>query len=174
MLASTFWKLVVRDRADFLGRLPRALADTRAGYCVIGGVAVNAYVEPHITLDFDLAVAAGDLDAVERALSDSFDLDHKAHTTNVTSPESDLRVQITVDPRYAAFIDRAERRKVLGIEMRVAALEDVLQGKIWAATSEGRRPSKRQKDLFDIARLVEAYPELRERIQGEVLRNLPW
>jgi len=63
---------------------------------------------------------------------------------------------------------------MLGIEMRVASLEDVLQGKIWAAASEGRRPSKRQKDLFDIARLVEAFPELRERIPEDVLRKLPW
>ena len=44
--------------------------------------------------------------------------------------------------------------------MNVAALEDELQGKIWAYSYEQRRKSKRQKDLADILRLVEAYPEL--------------
>jgi hypothetical protein len=32
-----------------------------------------------------------------------------------------------------------------------------------------RRPSKRQKDLADIARLLEAYPALRENVPTEVL-----
>jgi hypothetical protein len=174
MLARTFWQLVVRDRADFLPRLLRALSDSRARYCVIGGVAVNAYVEPQITLDFDVAIAAGDLQAVEDTLAGSFDIERFPHTANVTSPESDLRVQITTDPRYAGFFERAEWRTVLGFEMRVASIEDVLQGKLWAAESEGRRLSKRQKDLFDIARLLEAHPELRTRVPEETLAKLPF
>jgi hypothetical protein len=173
MLARTFWQLVVRDRADFLPRLLGALYDSRARYCVIGGVAVNAYAEPHITLDFDLVMAAEDLPALERALAGDFDLEHFPHTTNVTSPESGLRVQISTDPRYAGAIERAGRRTVLGFEMRVAALRDVLQGKIWAAESPGRRPLKRQKDLFDIARLLEAHPELRELVPADILAQLP-
>jgi hypothetical protein len=173
MLARTFWKLVVRDRADVLTGLLRTLADCRARYCVIGGVAVNAYAEPHITLDFDLVIAADDLETVERQLAASFELARSAHWTNVTSSESDLRVQITADARYQPFLDCAEVRPVLGIDMRVASLPDVLQGKIWAATSEGRRPLKRQKDLFDIARLLEAHPELRAGVPDDVLARLP-
>jgi hypothetical protein len=173
MLVRTFWQLVVRDRADFLPGLLRALSDSRARYCVIGGVAVNAYAEPHITLDFDLVMAADDLPALERALAGDFDVERFAHTTNVTSPESGLRVQISTDARYAGAIERAGRRTVLGFEMRVAALPDVLQGKIWAAESPGRRPLKRQKDLFDVARLLEAHPELRELVPAEILRKLP-
>jgi hypothetical protein len=44
--------------------------------------------------------------------------------------------------------------------MRVAALEDVLRGKVWACTDETQRKSKRQKDLADILRILEAFPEL--------------
>src|SRR5918994_4440590 len=51
-------------------------------------------------------------------------------------------------------------RDVLGVQLPVASVEDVLQGKIWAVLDPGRRPSKRQKDLADIARLLEAYPQL--------------
>lgn len=43
--------------------------------------------------------------------------------------------------------------------MRVASLSDVLQGKIWAYSDPQRRGSKRQRDLADIARIVEAYPD---------------
>jgi hypothetical protein len=35
-----------------------------------------------------------------------------------------------------------------------------------------RRPSKRQKDLADIARLIESYPYLRQRIPTELLARL--
>jgi hypothetical protein len=35
-----------------------------------------------------------------------------------------------------------------------------------------RRPSERQKDLADIARLLEAFPELRERVPQDVLSRL--
>jgi len=47
-----------------------------------------------------------------------------------------------------------------------------LQGKIWAFMDEQRRRSKRQKDLADIMRLVEAYPELKGRIPSSVKREL--
>jgi hypothetical protein len=61
---------------------------------------------------------------------------------------------------------------VLGIQLPVARLEDLLDGKVWAAMDPGHRPSKRQKDLADIARLLEAYPALRERVPAEILARL--
>ena len=54
--------------------------------------------------------------------------------------------------------------------MKVASLEDVLQSKIWAYSDEERRKSKRQKDLADIFRLVESYPDLKELLP-ESIRN---
>ncbi len=64
------------------------------------------------------------------------------------------------DPRYQEFISRGMEIEVLGYTMRVASLKDVLQGKVWAYLDPNRRKSKRQKDLADILRLIEAYPEL--------------
>lgn len=46
----------------------------------------------------------------------------------------------------------------------MAAARDVLQGKIWAALDETRRPSKRQKDLADILRFLEKRPGLAQLI----------
>jgi hypothetical protein len=69
-------------------------------------------------------------------------------------------------------VERAERRDVLGLTLPVARVEDVLQGKIWAVQDRMRRPSKRQKDLADIARLLESYPDLRNDVPREVLALL--
>jgi hypothetical protein len=60
----------------------------------------------------------------------------------------------------------------LGCDLPVAAIEDVLRGKVWAAQDPERRASKRQKDLADIARLIEVAPELRAHVPAEVLARL--
>ena len=54
----------------------------------------------------------------------------------------------------------------------VASLADTLQGKIWAALDPDRRGSKRQKDPADIARLIEAYPDLRTQVPPESFARL--
>lgn len=48
----------------------------------------------------------------------------------------------------------------------------MLAGNVWAAQNPIRRPSKRQKDLVDIARLLEAYPTLRHQVPANVLARL--
>ena len=172
MRAYTFWKTVVQDRSDFLDRLIALLTEHGIRYCVIGGTAVNAYVAPVVTLDLDLVVAVEQLPQVEALLHDHFTVQQFAHSLNVSSPGSNLRVQIQTDPRYAPFVERAVARDVLDLSLPVAGLEDLLQGKLWAATDPTRRPSKRLKDLADIARLVEAYPALRERVPADILAQV--
>jgi hypothetical protein len=81
-------------------------------------------------------------------------------------------VQFELDPRYSEFVARASEREVLGLRLPVAALEDVLAGKVWAALDPARRPSKRQKDLADIARLLEAYPHLLAQVPPELRARL--
>lgn len=79
---------------------------------------------------------------------------------NITGPSSDLRIQIQTDPRYEGFLSASQDKTVLGYGMKVARLEDVLQGKVWAYMDKTRRKSKRQKDLADILRIIEAHPQL--------------
>ena len=83
-----------------------------------------------------------------------------------------MRVQVQLDQRYASFPDRAEIHEVLGLSMSVASLDDLLQGKIWAIKDANRRASKRQKDLADIARLLESYPYLQEKVPEDILNRL--
>ncbi len=172
MLAREFWALVTSDRSAFLDRLLSWLAEERIAYCVIGGQGVNAYVEPLVSLDLDLAVAAGHLAGLEAGLPRGLVVERFPRSLNVAAPGSDLRVQFQTDERYSAFVDRAVPREVLGVTMPVARVDDLLQGKVWAALEPGRRPSKRRKDLLDIERLVEAYPELRSLVPSEVLDRL--
>ena len=44
--------------------------------------------------------------------------------------------------------------------VRVACLEDVTQGKLWACSDPKRGLSMRKKDELDLIRLAEAYPQL--------------
>ena len=172
MRALDFWKTVTMDRSDLLERFMALLTDHGIRYCVVGGQAVNAYVEPVVSLDLPLVVAVDQVASLESLLAKQFRVERFPHRLNVSLPDSDLRVQIQTDERYAAFVDRAVPRDVLGVSMRIARLEDVLSGKVWAAQDPTRRASKRQKDLADIARLLEAYPELRPRIPPDVLSRL--
>jgi hypothetical protein len=170
--ALEYWKTVTADRSGFLERLVLALEKTGARYCVIGGQGVNAYVEPVVSLDLDVAVAAESLGAVEAALARLFRVERFEHSINVSESGSDLRLQLQTDPRYSEFVARSAPREILGLTLPVAAVEDVLQGKVWAALDNSRRPSKRQKDLADISRLLEAYPALRSRVPAEVLSRI--
>jgi hypothetical protein len=56
--------------------------------------------------------------------------------------------------------------------MHVASLEDVLQGKVWAYSDQARRRSKRQKDLADILRIIEKYPELKPKLPPSLQEEL--
>lgn len=160
------------DRSDLLEQFIALLHAQRARYCIVGGQAVNAYAEPVVSLDLDLVIAVDDLARLRPTLAARFRVVEFAHSLNLSSAGSDLRIQIQTDPRYSAFIDGASVREVLGVKLPVARIEDVLQGKIWAAQDATRRASKRQKDLADIARLIEARPDLRARVPEEVARRL--
>src|SRR5437870_2393480 len=152
MQALEVWKTVTMDRSNFLDNLIALLSEHAIRYCVIGGQGVNAYVEPLISLDLDLVVAVGQLEQVESLLRRHFQVERFANSLNVSASGSNLRVQIQTDPRYFGFPDRASVRDVLGLALPVGSIEDILQGKIWAATDATRRPSKRRKDLLDIER----------------------
>jgi hypothetical protein len=167
--AAEFYRAVTMDRTDLLERLLSLFEREGIRYCIIGGLAVNAYVEPLVCLDLDVAVAPEQIGRLETLLAEEFQIEEFPHSLNVSDPDSSLRVQIQKDERYGEFVGRSQIRNVLGHEMRVASVEDVLQGKIWAASDPDRRESKRKKHLLDIARIVETFPHLRERVPPSLL-----
>jgi len=172
MKSSTYWKAVLVDRDNFLDRMLEFLKKSRIRYCVIGGAGVNAYAYPVVTEDLDIVVAAEEIEALETALSGKFKVRRFRNSINVSEPPAKLQIQIQTDPRYFDFIDRAEMRSVMDYSLPVARIEDILKGKVWAALDPERRRSKRQKDLADIARILEVAPELRGDVPAELLAKL--
>ena len=133
MQAPTFWKIVTKDHANFLEQLIETLRTNETKFCIIGDQGVNAYVDPVVSLDLDLVVAVEQIEEIEEVLSQSFSVKRFPHSINISLPESDLRVQIQTDPRYFDFVERVSEQEVLGLVLPVASLEDLIQGKIWAA-----------------------------------------
>jgi hypothetical protein len=142
-------------------------------YCVIDGLAVNCYVEPVYTLDADLVVIDASLPKLALYLREQgFELEEHQHSLNVRAPGSDLRIQFTTDERYQAFLARCVDGDVLGLRVKVASLEDVAQGKLWASGNPQRRLSKRKKDELDLIRLAEAYPVLKSLYPRELIEQI--
>ena len=127
MQAFDFWKTVAMDHSNLLENLIELLKKHEVRFCVIGGQAVNAYVEPLVSLDLDLAVAVDQLETVDALLDKHFVLKRFPHSLNVTVPASDVRVQIQTDKRYGSFLEHATIRSVLGMELPVASVEDVVR-----------------------------------------------
>lgn len=78
-----------------------AACESFGPYCLIGGLAVNCYVEPVCTLDADLVSLTASLPEVGAALQQQgFKIEEHQHSMNAQAPGSDLRIQFTTDPRY--------------------------------------------------------------------------
>lgn len=172
MKSSTYWKAVLVDREDFLDRVLEFLRASGVRYCVVGGTGVNAYTYPVVSEDLDIVVAADQIETLEADLSERFRVRRFPNSINVSEPPAKLQVQIQTDPRYFGFEQHAEVRDVMDFSLPVARVEDILQGKVWAALDPDRRKSKRQKDLADIARILEAFPDLRDRVPEALLSRL--
>jgi hypothetical protein len=161
MTGKEFLNSLANGKSDVIQVLIDILSKTGSWYCLIGGLAVNAYVEPVVSLDLDIVPAAEDVGAICRAAKErGLKVEEFEHSVNIASETSDLRIRLQVDPWYQKFVATAEDRDVLGYKMKVARLEDVLQGKVWAYMDKTQRKSKRQKDLADILRIIERYPQL--------------
>ncbi len=172
MTAVEAFELTTQGGATDFARLIAA-CESFGPYCLIGGLAVNCYVEPVYTLDADLVTIAASLPNLSAHLREQgFKIEEHAHSVNATAPGSDLRIQFTTDRRYQAFLAGAVEAKVLGIQVRAASLEDVTQGKLWAYSDPQRRLSKRKKDELDLIRLAEAYPELKSLYPDELREQI--
>ncbi len=149
----------------------QALRASGQPFCLIGGLAVNHYAEPMVTLDADFAITAAG-GATDALLACGFTVETFPYSLNAILPGSRLRIQLTINSRYGAFPSRAVTGILFGVEMPIACLADVVQGKLWAATDTSRRPTKRQKDAVDIARLAESHPEVFTLVPAGILPGL--
>jgi hypothetical protein len=169
MTGKEFINRLANGKSDIIQTLLNILSKTGSRYCLIGGLAVNAYVEPVVSMDLDIVAANENVsDICEAAKKGGLKVEQFEHSVNIADTSSDLRIQLQTDPRYQEFVSSAGDRDVLGYTMKVAKIEDVLRGKIWAYMDKTRRKSKRQKDLADIYRIVEKYPQLKTLLPDDI------
>lgn len=172
MTAEEIYESVTNGGAsDFA--LAVAVLERHGPWCLIGGLAVNCYVEPVYTVDADIVVVAQSLPAIRDELAAAgFRLEQFAHSLNAKKAPGKLNIQFTQDERYQSFVGRTKRRVVLGLSVPVADLKDIVQGKVWAWSDQQRRLSKRKKDELDLIRIAEAFPELRAEMPREIISQL--
>ncbi len=172
MNQKSFFNGVSNGRKDIIQEIIDLLNGNHIEYCVIGGLAVNAYVEPVVSLDLDIVVIVDGIDILIESTKDKFKIERFAHSINLGSEDSDIRIQIQTDERYQDFIKRASIKNIMGYQMNVASLEDVVTGKVWAYSDKQRRGSKRQKDLADIMRIIESFPELKSKLPESIIERI--
>jgi hypothetical protein len=172
MTAAEIYESVTNGGASDFAELVTVLNRNKP-WCLIGGLAVNCYVEPVYTVDVDLVVVAANLPQIERALETvGFKVTRFEHSTNAQQSGSKLNIQFTTDSRYQDFLANTAEREVLGLRIPVAGLEDIIRGKVWAWQDEQRRSTKRKKDELDLMRIAEAHPHLRELIPAQIVEQL--
>jgi hypothetical protein len=147
MTATEAYDLTTQGGAADFARVVAA-CEKAGAWCLIGGLAVNTYVEPVYTLDADLVMVSASLGALAARLrEDGFAIEEHQHSLNAQGAGSDLRIQFTTDARYQAFPGRAVDAVVFGVRVRVACLEDVTHGSsglmaiLGAGSVTGRRMS---------------------------------
>ena len=171
MTSKQFYDWQTAGGTNDVMRLVDVLERADLSWCVIDGVAVNHWAEqPMVTQDVDLVVAT---ESVEQAVSlleqAGFRAERFPWSVNFHG-RSAVSIQLSTEDFYTDYPSRAVAADVHGILMRVASLEDTLNGKIKAWSEPERRQSKRIKDLADMARLVETHPQLWENLP-EALRT---
>ena len=169
--SEVFEKVTGSGSSDFAALV--AILNRRGNWCLIGGLAVNCYVEPVYTLDADVVVVAAELPGIKVELIEvGFSIEEFPHSLTARMPGSDLRIQFSLDPRYQDFLSDPTVCEVLGQEVPVASLSNIVRGKAWAWGDAERRLSKRKKDELDLIRILEKYPEVGELMPAEIRRQL--
>jgi hypothetical protein len=150
-------------------RLIGVLESLDVPWRMIDGLAVNHWaVEPLATADVDVVIAHERVEHAVAALEAAgFQAKRFEWSINLKR-NSKVSVQISTEDFYQGFPSRSGSADVHGILMRVASLKDTLACKIAAWSDQERRPSRRQKDLLDIMRLVDSHPELKVDLPPEL------
>ena len=161
MTPKKFFDWQTSGGTDDVMRLVNCLERADIQWCAIGGVAVNHWAsEPMVTQDVDFVVAAESIDTTVKVLEEAGFASERFQWSVNFKGKSKIAVQLSTESFYKEFPSRSVPADIHGILMRVASLEDTLQGKILAWKDAERRQSKKMKDLADIARLVESHAQL--------------
>jgi hypothetical protein len=173
MTAKQFYDWQTAGGTDDVMRLVNCLERADVPWCAIGGIAVNYWAaEPMVTQDVDFVVAADSIDRALKVLTEAGFRSERFPWSINFKGHSKVSLQLSTEDCYRDFPARAVPADVHGILIRVASLQDTLKGKVKAWRDLARRQSKRIKDLGDIARLIEAHPQLWDSLPDDLKRQV--
>ncbi|MBC8126522.1 MAG: nucleotidyl transferase AbiEii/AbiGii toxin family protein [Gloeobacteraceae cyanobacterium ES-bin-144] len=173
MTQRQFYDWQTEGGAQDVSRLVAALEAAEISWCMIGGLAVNHWaVEPMATADVDIVIVADRIEEAAAALKSLGFSERRFERSINLKGGSNVSIQISTEEMYLDFPKRSVPAEVHGILMRVASLEDTLAGKLAEYREPQRRPTKKLKDILDIGRLVEAHPELFEKLPSDIVAKL--
>jgi len=143
-------------------------------YCLIGGLALNSYVEPVFTADADFAIAADDIDKLKDAFKEAgFKFKKNKYDIEISFAGSVLKVHLTYDKQYQNFAKNAKDGKLFNeIDVKIADIKDLILGKSWTWADPYRKATKRTKDKLDLMRIHEEIPSVRELIPKAIVEEL--
>ena len=154
----------IDDKERVLASLAHILVSERTPYALIGGVAVQFYIEePRATADIDVALPRPDWLPSNRLIEAGFSYAGEHDwTENWRAPagpgKKRLAIQFSIREEMAGVVDRGIDVDV-GFPLRIAALPDLIQLKLDAAGEKSRRLIKRKRDMLDVEELLEVHPE---------------
>ena len=163
MTAEEIYESVTNGGASDFAQVA-AILERHGPWSLIGGLAVNCYVEPVYTVDADIVVVAQHLPAIREELAAAgFRLEQFPHSLNASKAgEQAADVQFTQDASLSGVSSAARSvARVLGqLHSRGEAWKTSFKGRFGRGRDPERRLSKRKKDELDLMRIAEAYPEL--------------
>ncbi len=115
MTSKTFLNLIANGKNDVVQEFLETLSSLKIDYCVVGGLAVNVYAEPVVSLDLDLVLAIDKTNKFISEIKDRYAVETFTHSIKLKHPESDLRIQLQTDIRYQPFIQKSRKEKCSGL-----------------------------------------------------------
>jgi hypothetical protein len=150
------------DKLAAIASAAEVFAKSNVAYALIGGLAVGVRSGvPRATLDVDFAVSTTtDFVRLRAALLDAgFSATGTfTHSHNFKHPTGEP-VQLAFDSGFDPMIERADRVRLAGLELRVVTKADLIAMKRRAAADPTRPRSKALRDQADIALLEGDVPD---------------
>jgi len=90
MTEKTFLNSIANGKSDIVQLLLDQLEKLKIDYCIIGGLAVNAYADPVASLDLDLVLTVRDTEKILEHVKNIFSINRFPHSINLQHADSDL------------------------------------------------------------------------------------
>lgn len=175
MTLRQFYDWQTHQGGEDVSKLVTVLEQDCADWCMIEDFAVNYWAsEPLITQKVDFVVTSSQAKLMHHALTTAGFSQTISPTDSHFLGNSLVNFRCQKNKSFMGYPARAVIGEVFEITMKVANLQDTLEAKVLSFREAQKRSLKTQKfkDLTDIARLLEAHPQILKLIPAEIYDKL--